>query len=177
MGGKTATISNSEQRLLSLQVQQSSQGLTLPVVYGRTRIAGNLIWYGDFAALEHKTVTRSGKGGGGVKQVDIKYDYEAAVALALCEGEIQGVTAVWRDKEKFTRLADLGLTLQNGSHNQPVWGHLQTKHPDQALSYSDTAYVYGATYRLTKSAQIHSHNFPIFSSIWDCCISTRCSNE
>lgn len=161
MGGKTATISNSEQRLLSLQVQQSSQGLTLPVVYGRTRIVGNLIWYGDFAALEHKTVTRSGKGGGGVKQVDIKYDYEAAVALALCEGEIQGVTAVWRDKEKFTRLADLGLTLQNGSRNQPVWGHLQTKHPDQALSYSDTAYVYGATYRLTKSAQIHSHNFEV----------------
>lgn len=32
MGGKSSTISTSEQRILSLQVQQSSQGLTLPVV-------------------------------------------------------------------------------------------------------------------------------------------------
>ena len=37
MGGKSSTISTSEQRILSLQVQQSAQGLTLPVVYGRAR--------------------------------------------------------------------------------------------------------------------------------------------
>ncbi len=64
MGGNSSTISTSEQRILSLQVQQSSQGLTLPVVYGRTRIAGNLIWYGDFTAIEKTTTTSSGKGGG-----------------------------------------------------------------------------------------------------------------
>ena len=55
MGGKSSTISTSEQRILSLQVQQSSQGLTLPVVYGRARVAGNLVWYGDFTTYEHKT--------------------------------------------------------------------------------------------------------------------------
>ena len=89
MGGKSSTISTSEQRILSLQVQQSSQGLTLPVVYGRARVAGNLVWYGDFTTYEHKTTTRQGgKGGGGVKQEDVKYTYEAAVMMALCEGEI-----------------------------------------------------------------------------------------
>ena len=88
MGGKSSTISPSEQRILSLQVQQSSQGLTLPVVYGRARVAGNLVWYGDFTTYEHKTTTRQGgKGGrGGVKQEDVKYTYEAAVMMALLAG-------------------------------------------------------------------------------------------
>ena len=50
-------------------------------------MAGNLVWYGDFTTYEHKTTTRQGgKGGGGVKQEDVKYTYEAAVMMALCEG-------------------------------------------------------------------------------------------
>ena len=115
MGGKSSTITSAEERILSLQVQQSSQGLTLPVIYGRTRVAGNLIWYGDFVTIEHKTTTRQGgKGGGGITQEDIKYTYEAAVMLALCEGEIQGVGRIWREKEKFDSLAQLRLTLMRG---------------------------------------------------------------
>jgi possible phage associated protein len=142
MGGKSSTISTSEQRILSLQVQQSSQGLTLPVVYGRARVAGNLVWYGDFTTYEHKTTTRQGgKGGGGVKQEDVKYTYEAAVMMALCEGEIKGVTRIWRDKEKFSSPASLRLTLYKGGEEQPVWPHLQqAKHAAQAISYSGTAY-------------------------------------
>ncbi|QMT41232.1 phage tail protein [Neisseria shayeganii] len=163
MGGKTSTIATSEQRILSLQVQQSSQGVTLPVVYGRTRVPGNLVWYGDFTVIEHKTVTRQGgKGGGGVRQVDIQYTYEAAVMMALCEGEIKGIVNVWRDKEKFAGLAPLRLNLAAGSRNQPVWAHLQQeKHRAQAISYSDTAYVYSPNYELTKSAQIYNHNFEV----------------
>ena len=163
MGGKSSTISTSEQRILSLQVQQSSQGLTLPVVYGRARVAGNLVWYGDFTTYEHKTTTRQGgKGGGGVKQEDVKYTYEAAVMMALCEGEIKGVTRIWRDKEKFSSPASLRLTLYKGGEEQPVWPHLQqVKHAVQAISYSGTAYLCSPNYELTKSAQIYSHNFEV----------------
>ena len=163
MGGKSSTISTSEQRILSLQVQQSSQGLTLPVVYGRARVAGNLVWYGDFTTYEHKTTTRQGgKGGGGVKQEDVKYTYEAAVMMALCEGEIKGVTRIWRDKEKFSSPASLRLTLYKGGEEQPVWPHLQqAKHAVQAISYSGTAYLCSPNYELTKSAQIYSHNFEV----------------
>ena len=163
MGGKSSTISTSEQRILSLQVQQSSQGLTLPVVYGRARVAGNLVWYSDFTTYEHKTTTRQGgKGGGGVKQEDVKYTYEAAVMMALCEGEIKGVTRIWRDKEKFSSPASLRLTLYKGGEEQPVWPHLQqAKHATQAISYSGTAYLCSPNYELTKSAQIYSHNFEV----------------
>lgn len=163
MGGKSSTVTSAEERILSLQVQRSSQGLTLPVIYGRTRVAGNLIWYGDFVTIEHKTTTRrGGKGGGGVKQVGISYTYEAAVMLALCEGEIQGVGRVWRDKEKFDSPAQLRLTLMRGGDEQPLWTHLQqAKHQGQALNYSGTAYLCSPNYELTKSAQIYQHNFEV----------------
>lgn len=167
MGGKSSTITSAEERILSLQVQRSSQGLTLPVIYGRTRVAGNLVWYGDFVTIEHKTTTRQGgKGGGGVKQVDISYTYEAAVMLALCEGEIQGVGRIWREKEKFDSLAQLRLTLMRGGDEQPLWTHLQqAKHQDQALNYSGTAYLCSPNYELTKSAQIYQHNFEVIGKL------------
>lgn len=167
MGGKTSTISNSEQRILSLQVQQSSQGLTLPVVYGRARVAGNLIWYGDFTTIETKTTTRQGgKGGGGVQQEDISYTYEAAVMMALCEGEIKGIGRIWRDKEKFESLSQLRLNLAKGGDEQPTWTHLQQpKHQAQAINYSGTAYIYSPNYELTKSAQIYSHNFEVIGKM------------
>ena len=167
MGGKSSTITSAEERILSLQVQQSSQGLTLPVIYGRTRVAGNLIWYGDFVTIEKKTTTQQGgKGGGGVKQVDIAYTYEAAVMLALCEGEIQGVGRIWRDKEKFDSLAQLRLTLMRGGDEQPLWTHLaQAKHQNQALNYSGTAYLCSPNYELTKSAQIYQHNFEVIGKL------------
>lgn len=167
MGGKSSTITSAEERILSLQVQRSSQGLTLPVIYGRTRVAGNLIWYGDFITIEHKTTTQQGgKGGGGVTQEDIKYTYEAAVMLALCEGEISGVGRIWRDKEKFDSLAQLRLTLMRGGDEQPLWTHLaQAKHADQALNYSGTAYLCSPNYELTKSAQIYQHNFEVIGKL------------
>lgn len=167
MGGKTSTISNSEQRILSLQVQQSSQGLTLPVVYGRARVAGNLIWYGDFTTIETKTTTRQGgKGGGGVQQEDISYTYEAAVMMALCEGEIKGIGRIWRDKEKFESLSQLRLNLAKGGDEQPTWTHLQQpKHQAQAINYSGTAYIYSPNYELTKSAQIYQHNFEVIGKM------------
>lgn len=167
MGGKSSTITSAEERILSLQVQRSSQGLTLPVIYGRTRVAGNLIWYGDFTTIEHKTTTQQGgKGGGGVTQEDIKYTYEAAVMLALCEGEISGVGRIWRDKEKFDSLAQLRLTLMRGGDEQPLWTHLaQAKHTGQALNYSGTAYLCSPNYELTKSAQIYQHNFEVIGKL------------
>lgn len=167
MGGKSSTITSAEERILSLQVQRSSQGLTLPVIYGRTRVAGNLIWYGDFTTIEHKTMTQQGgKGGGGVTQEDIKYTYEAAVMLALCEGEISGVGRIWRDKEKFDSLAQLRLTLMRGGDEQPLWTHLaQAKHTGQALNYSGTAYLCSPNYELTKSAQIYQHNFEVIGKL------------
>ena len=162
MGGKSSTISTSEQRILSMQIQQSSYGLALPIVFGQNRIAGNLIDYTDFTAIATTTrTTQGGKGGGGVAQEDTKYTYEAAVIMGLCHGPIAGIPSWWRDKERRYDLGELGLTLMTGQHEQAPWAWMQGKHPERALGYSDTAYVCSPNYSLGSNAQVPNHMFEV----------------
>lgn len=183
MSGGGGTISTSEPRLGALRVQQSSYGLSLPIVYGRTRIAGNLIWYGDFTAIAHTTTTSSGgKGGGGVSQQNTTYTYEAAVLLALCEGPVSGVVSIWQAKTRYESkvipahlndvdemvpeqiqpaIEQLALSFANGTPGQPTWSHLTTNHPAQALGYTSTALLYGANFALTTNAEVENHTFEV----------------
>ena len=167
MGGST-TIATKAPMLGALRIQQSSYGLTVPVVFGRTRISGNMGWYGDFVAVAHtKTENSGGKGGGGVKQTQTDYTYEAAVIMILGEGMITGVPSAWRAKERFTSLpgssalSQLGLALASGSIGQATWGYLTTNHADQALGYSGFAYVFAANYQLTDTAEVYNHSFEV----------------
>lgn len=168
-GGGGGTISTSEPRLGAMRVQQSSYGLALPVVYGRTRITANLAWYGDFVAIAHTTTTTSGGGGGGkggggeVTQQNTTYTYEAAVVMALCEGPVGGVVSIWQGKNQFTStpLAQLGLSFSAGHHGQDTWSHLTNNHPDQAIGYSRTAILYSAAYALTSNAEISNLSFEV----------------
>jgi hypothetical protein len=179
-GGGGGTISTSEPRLGAMRVQQSSYGLSLPIVYGRTRVTGNLIWYGDFVAIAHTTTTTSGGkgGGGGVTQQTTTYTYEAAVMMALCEGPVGGVASVWAGKKRIekkddkTPLEQLNLSFASGEPGQEPWGHLVTHHAgthnhgdqpaiDEVLGYSNTAYVFGANYELTSNAEIQNHSFEL----------------
>lgn len=84
------------QILGGIRVQTSLQGVPIVIVYGRTRIPGNLIWYGDFIA---RSVTSGGKkgggGGGSGKKGGGEYDYGAALAIGLCQGPIIGIGAIW----------------------------------------------------------------------------------
>src|ERR1700742_4021308 len=155
--------------LSGLQVQTSAYGKVIPLVYGTTRIAPNLIWYGDFVATPHNsspsggggkggvTGGGGGKGGGGGRTT---HTYFAAVALCLCEGPIVSIGTVWASKTE-TSLAALGLGLIDGAYAQAPWSYLSSAHPDQALGYSGTAYVAGAGYQLDDNAQLPNHNFEV----------------
>lgn len=170
-GGGSSTISTSEPRLGALRVQQSTYGLAVPIVYGRTRVSGNLVWYGDFVAIAETTTTSTGGGGGGggkgggggATQSNTTYTYEAALIMALCEGPISSVNTVWVSKQIYSAnpLNELGLSLASGAAGQSAWGHLATNHPSEAIGYSGIAYVCGANYSLTTNAEIANHSFEV----------------
>ena len=144
-----------------LQIQTSANGLSIPIVYGQVRLAPNLIWYGDFAAIKQK----SSQGGKGGNASSTSYTYQAAVILALCEGPIVGVPQVWADKTVST-LADLNMSLFAGSATQTPWGYTASKHPEQSLAYPSTAYVAVAPYDLGSSAGLPNHNFETQGTLW-----------
>lgn len=96
------TISTSETRLEAMSFQSSAYGVVLQVAYGVCRIAGNLMWYGGFKAIPHTSTQSAGGKGGDVKTKNTTYTYQSALILGLCDGEVTGVSAIWRGKNRYT---------------------------------------------------------------------------
>ena len=100
-------------RLSDLSVQASTEGATIPRLYGRARLAGQLIWATNF--LEHKSSQDSGgKGGGGSVT---SFSYTVSFAVGLCEGEIGRLGRVWADGDEWD-LADVTYRFYRGSDDQ-----------------------------------------------------------
>lgn len=138
-----------------LQTQTSTSNLPVPLVGGKTRIAPNIIWQGDFKA--HKKKQKAGKGG--PKQV--YYEYTASFQLGLCWGPIIDVTRMWKDQSKKDDYADVGMTLFLGTVPQAPWGYMVTKHPTEALGYSGIAHLSVANYDLGQTNTLGQHSFEL----------------
>lgn len=124
------------------------------------RTAGNVIYYDDFTAHEHRETHKAGKGGRS-KQVSITYTYTVAVILGLCEGPIFGIGKVWIGKNVHNYPADdIQLTLFDGKENQQPWAYTQGKHPEKALPYPGLAYMAGVI-DLGDSGSMPSYNFEV----------------
>lgn len=139
----------------SLSLQTSVATLPIPIFYGQTKGAPNIVFYSNFRSQAQK----SGKGGL-FSGPTTGYNYSADLIMALCEGPISGIGYVWRDQSTYT-LSGLGLTLFEGTTPQSAWSYLSTTYPTQALAYQGTAYVCAANYQLGSSASVGNHNFEI----------------
>lgn len=160
-GGRHATPSSSP--VTSLRLQTSTRGRPIPLTYGKPRIAGNLIWYGDLTSTGHQEA-QGGKGGSHAA-TSTTYTYAAAVIMALCEGVVNAIPRVWRQKDLFVddtdACAQMGLSFARGDFVQVAPGWLQTKHPGEALAYRGLAYVAGSNYALGENADLLNHSFEI----------------
>jgi hypothetical protein len=162
-GHTTTTRAN---KISEFTVSTAEYGSAVPEVLGTVRIAGNIIYYDDFTAHEHKEVQRAGKGGGS-KHVNITYTYTVAAILGLCEGEINGVSRVWVGKDIYRYPNEkIQMTLFRGTQDQQPWAYTQGKHPNKALAYSGLAYVAGVV-DLGDSGAFPSYNFEVKGKLLD----------
>ena len=156
-GRTTTTKAN---KISEFTVNTAEYGAVVPEIIGTVRTAGNVIYYDDFTAHEHRETHKAGKGGRS-KQVSITYTYTVAVILGLCEGPISGIGKVWIGKNVHNYPADdIQLTLFDGKENQQPWAYTQGKHPDKALPYSGLAYMAGVI-DLGDSGSMPSYNFEV----------------
>ncbi len=161
-GGGNA-ISSVDQQIAGMQIQTSAYGICIPLVYGRTRIPANLMYYSDFTAIPHTTTQTTGKGGGGSTQSNTSYTYVAAVALGICEGPISKLGRWWRDKEDHADITEgANWTELMGESSQSPWGYLTTNHPDEALGYGSTCYVADYLMDLGASGATKNHSFEVW---------------
>jgi hypothetical protein len=116
----------------------ASEGAAIAQLYGRMRIAGQVIWATDFV----ETTTVSGGGKGGPSKPKTKdYSYTVSLAIALCEGEISRVGRVWADGVEIAR-DDLNMRIYAGARDQLPDPKMEAvEGAGKVPAYRGTAYV------------------------------------
>lgn len=125
-------------RIDRLRVTGAGEGVALPRVWGRMRLAGHVIWASDFTEIPG-TVRRS-RFKGAPRQTTAPR-YTVSLAVALCEGEISGVGRIWAEGSEVNR-SDLQIRVYRGTLDQqpdPVIAAIEGLETTPA--YRGTAYV------------------------------------
>jgi len=101
-------------RVDRFRLMGASEGAPVAQVFGRMRVAGQVIWASRF----REDVAVSGGGKGGPRRPQQRdFSYSVSLAVALCEGEITRVGRVWADGTEVAR-DDLNLRVYTGSQTQ-----------------------------------------------------------
>lgn len=124
-------------RVDRFRLMGASEGAPVARLFGKARIAGQVIWATRF----QEQVATSGSGKGTPQPKTTTYSYSVSVAIALCEGKITSVGRIWAD----------GVEIAPGSLNMRVYRGGEGQLPDpkieavegagQAPAYRGIAYV------------------------------------
>ncbi|NIY72675.1 host specificity protein [Marivivens donghaensis] len=132
LGGSQAVEAG---RIDRLRLTSANEGSVIPQIYGRTRVAGQVIWATRF--LEDQTTTGGGKNAPTVTE----YSYTVSLAIALCEGEISGIGRIWADGAEIA-VDDLAIRVYKGTETQRPDPRIEAVEGQGAApAYRGTAYV------------------------------------
>jgi hypothetical protein len=84
-------------RLSDINIQSSTEGAPIPRLFGRVRVAGQLIWATNFKETSSTSTTHVGGKGGGSSVTETDYAYSISFAVGLCAGKAASIGRVWAD--------------------------------------------------------------------------------
>jgi hypothetical protein len=138
LGAQSSASQQGGPRLSDLSVTASTEGASIPRVYGRARLGGQLIW-----ATELEEVQSGGSSGGGKTSLfgssesdsEENYLYYANFAVAVCEGPVSRIARVWADGNELdisrlvcriyygdeAQLPDRLIEAKQGQGNAPAY--------------------------------------------------------
>jgi hypothetical protein len=126
-------------RLSDLQIQTSSESAGVPLIYGRLRTTGQVIWAARFKEREETEDVGGGKGGPAATAT--RYRYSLSFAVGLCEGEISGIGRVWANGAPFD-LGAVACRVHRGGPSQAPDPLIEAiEGLGSAPAYRDLAYV------------------------------------
>lgn len=127
-------------RIDRFRLTGASEGAAVAQLYGRMRIAGQVIWASEFS--EARSTERVSGGKGRPKGPSVTtYSYSVSLAVALCEGQISHVARVWADGEELPR-GGVSMRVYPGSERQVADPKIAAvEGVGNAPSYRGTAYV------------------------------------
>lgn len=125
-------------RIDRFRVTGAAEGADIQQIYGRMRVAGQVIWASQF--LETSATSGGGKGSAPTPRTT-SYSYTVSLAIALCEGQISRVGRIWADGTEISPDA-LNMRLYTGSETQlPDPKIAAVEGAENTPAYRGTAYV------------------------------------
>jgi hypothetical protein len=88
-------VSRKGPQLSDVNIQSSTEGAPIQRVFGRIRVAGQLLWATQFLQTAKTTKTNVGGKGIGTTVKETDYSYSISFAVGLCEGVVAGIGRVW----------------------------------------------------------------------------------
>jgi hypothetical protein len=79
-------------------ITKATEGAPFPVVFGRVKISGNIIWYGNMKTKKQKS--KSGGKGGGSKSTTTGYQYYLDCLQTICIGPAR-LLGVYKENKQF----------------------------------------------------------------------------
>jgi hypothetical protein len=131
-------------RIDRFRVSGASEGASIARVFGRARIAGQVIWASPFHEERH----RSGGKGLAPRPSVTEHSYSVSLAIALCEGVVSRVGRIWADGQEIAA-DDLPMRFYPGSNDQM---------PDPAI---EAALGIGASPAFRGTAYVVFENLPL----------------
>ncbi len=126
-------------RIERFRLNSASEGAAVPLVFGRMRLGGQVIWASRF---EERSETTGGGGKGAPRRPTVTtYSYSVSLAIAICEGEIARVGRIWADG---TELApdEIAMRVYTGSEDQVPDPKIEAvEGAGRAPAYRGVAYV------------------------------------
>lgn len=118
-------------RLMELHLQGSSEGAPIPLVFGRARLAGQVIWAAPFQEVD-------GRGGG--KGGSSQGRYTVSFAVGLCQGLVRRIGRVWANGRPLD-LSGFAWRLHRGAEDQLPDPLIAAAEGANAPAYRGLAYV------------------------------------
>lgn len=96
-------------KLKNLQIQTSSYGRAIPIIYGTARVAGNIIWANP---IREESITTTSK-----RVKSTNYNYYATLAIAVCQGKVKKLNRIWANT-KSSSFDEIDYTFYSGTEDQ-----------------------------------------------------------
>ena len=110
---KTAKIGP---RLKEYSLQSAEYGKSIPIIYGKVKLAGNIIWASKIREHREDHYQRRSKFGG-KSLVASNFNYSISLAIAIAEGEIDEILRVWAN-DKLISQRQANYRFYKGSEDQ-----------------------------------------------------------
>jgi hypothetical protein len=121
-------------RIPELRLSGAAEGAPMAAVFGRARVAGQVIW-----AARFKERWVDGASGGGKGARTTSAAYSLSFAVAVCEGPIDGIGRVWADGKPMN-MSGVVMRVHTGAEDQAP-DALIAAVEGEAPAYRGAAYV------------------------------------